>query len=50
MRDLAGSCSLCLALSNSSPVGQISIRLALSFGQGSAATHHPLNESSSLGA
>ena len=50
MRDLVGGCSLCLALSNSPPVGQISIRLVLSFGQGSAATHRPLNESSSFGA
>ena len=50
MQDLAGGCSLCLALSNSPPIGRISIRLALSFVQGSAATHRPLNESSSFGA
>ena len=50
MWDLVEGSSLCLALSNSPPVGLISIRLVLSFGQGSAATHRPLNESSSFGA
>ena len=50
MQDLVGDCSLCLALSNSPPIGLISIRLVLSFDQRSAATHRPLNESSSFGA
>ena len=50
MRNLAGFCSPCLAHSNSSLAERISIGLALSCNQGSAATHWPLNESSSLGA
>ena len=48
MRNLVGFCSPCLAHSNSSLAERISIGLALSCNQGSAATHWPLNESSSF--